>query len=457
MTSAAFLAAVVGVPFILGLPLAAHSSLERLSLAARASLAWAMGCLLLTLILTLLSAVGLAWTPWWIVLAWVAALAKTSILIRKNHATALAPAVSARLRISFASICCVVVASGGLFAFVFGFATSADLSYFWGVKAAHFGLERGIDFELLQQSSMIHLHPNYPPLWPVLLGWGAMIAGSMPWLVVPPLTWLCLTATAAIVMSVLEARLGAQAAIVVTCLWYVVLTTLMVTSFSGGNADAFLVLSLSIALVVILSEAKDGPSHLRWLAALALASAVFTKSEGFVATMLIVAGSAIRDVTWRRQAVLRRMVFLITPAVMTAIIWVVVRAAHDIRLTDPIRETAFQLSFDHVGLIVRVCVRILVTGVVGIGWLAPLIAVAIAGRHRLRRVIPAFVTALGILGFAVIYYLHAVGEPLQLIVWTFPRLIQPAISAWILGCGVAVFSVADDREPEIIAMREAGQ
>ena len=95
MTSAAFLAAVVGVPFILGLPLAAHSSLERLSLAARASLAWAMGCLLLTLILTLLSAVGLAWTPWWIVLAWVAALAKTSILIRKNHATALAPAVSA--------------------------------------------------------------------------------------------------------------------------------------------------------------------------------------------------------------------------------------------------------------------------------------------------------------------------------------------------------------------------
>ena len=199
------------------------------------------------------------------------------------------------------------------------------------------------------------------------------------------------------------------------------------------------------------------PSHLRWLAALALASAVFTKSEGFVATMLIVAGSAIRDVTWRRQAVLRRMVFLITPAVMTAIIWVVVRAAHDIRLTDPIRETAFQLSFDHVGLIVRVCVRILVTGVVGIGWLAPLIAVAIAGRHRLRRVIPAFVTALGILGFAVIYYLHAVGEPLQLIVWTFPRLIQPAISAWILGCGVAVFSVADDREPEIIAMREAGQ
>ena len=266
-----------------------------------------------------------------------------------------------------------------------------------------------------------------------------------------------LTAAAAIIFSLLEARHGRRAATLVTCLWYATLTTITANSFSGGNADAFLVLCLSIALVVILTDPEDGPPHLRWLAAIALAGAVFTKSEGFVATILIVAGTVVRDIAWRRQAILRQTGFLIAPAAVTAALWVLVRMAHDIRLTDPIRETVFQLSFDHIGLILKVCSRILVTGAVAAGWMAPLVAVVIAGRGRLRQAIPAFVTAFGILGFALIYYLHALGDPLQLIVWTFPRLMQPAISAWILGCGVAVFSVARGRQPETAAALEASR
>ena len=457
MTGFVFLVAVLGPSVILGLPVAVHPQLRHLSLAARASVAWATGCLFLTVMLTVISAIGLPWTPWWIVLACCTALALSGSLIRSNRAVTPASAVLAPPRLSIASLCFTVIAGGGLYAFVFGFATSADLSYFWGVKATHFALERGIDFELLRQPYMVHLHPNYPPLWPVLLGWGAMTAHSMPWLAISPLTWLCLTATATIIFSLLEARLARRAATLVTCLWYATLTALMVTSFSGGNADAFLVLFLSVALVVIVTEVKEESPHLRWLVALALAGAVFTKSEGFIAATLVVAGTAIRDIAWRRQAILRQTVLVITPAAVTAALWVLVRIAHDIRLTDPIRETAFQLSFDHIDLILKVCARILVTGAVAAGWMAPLAAVVIAGRGRLRQAIPAFVTALGILGFAVIYYLHAVGDPLQLIVWTFPRLIQPAISAWILGCGVAVFSAAGELNPEIIATRETGR
>jgi len=457
VTGAVFLVAVLGPSVILGLPVAVHPELRHLSVAARASIAWAIGCFFLTVALTLISAIGLPWTPWLIVLVCCAALTLSGRLIRRSRAVTPASEVLAPCRFSIASLCFTVIAGGGLYAFVFGFAASADLSYFWGVKATHFALERGIDFELLRQPHMIHLHPNYPPLWPVLLGWGAMTARSMPWLAISPLTWLCLTATAAIVFSLLEARLGRRAATLVTCLWYATLTTLMVTSFSGGNADAFLLLFLSVALVVIVTEVREEPSNLHWLAAVALAGAVFTKSEGFVAAALIAAGTLIRDVAWRRQAIIRQTAFLIAPAAVTAALWVLVRIAHDIRLTDPIRETVFQLSFDHIDLILKVCARILVKGAVAAGWMAPLIAVVIAGRGRLRQAIPAFVTALGILGFAFIYYLHAVGDPLQLIVWTFPRLIQPAISAWILGCGVAAFSVAGEPNPEIIATRKTGR
>jgi len=274
-----------------------------------------------------------------------------------------------------------------------------------------------------------------------------MIARPMPWLAVPSLTWVCLTAAAAIIYSVLETRLGARAAAVVACLWYAVLSTTMVTSFSGGNADGPLVLFLSVALVVLLAESDDEPPTLRWLAAIALAGAVFTKSEGAIAASLIVTGTAVRDLVWRRPAVFRRSVSLITPAAATAILWVAVRVAHELPLTDPIREPMFHISFDHIGLITRVCTRILVSGVVVVGWLVPLVSVLVIRRTSLTRSLPGVVTAVGILVFAGTYYLHATGDPLQLIVWTFPRLIQPALSAWILGLGVAVFAVTGTREP----------
>jgi hypothetical protein len=446
MTGLVFLAAVLGAPVVLGLPVAAQPTLGHLSLPARVSLAWAAGSLILTMVLTFLSAIGLRWTLWWILLACIAALALSSRLIQQTGVETPLPQKRNRLQLSLGALCFTLVAGGGLFAFVFGMATSADLSYFWGVKAAHFALERGIDFELLRQPYMIHLHPNYPPFWPVLLAWGAMIARSLPWLVVPSLTWVCLTAAAVIIFSVLEARLGARAARVVTCLWYVVLSTMMVTSFSGGNADGPLVLLLSIALVVILTEPEDGPRHLRWLAAVALAGAVFAKSEGSITAALIVVGTVIRDIVWRRSEIFRQAVFLITPAAATAVLWVVVRIVHDLPLTDPIRETVFQISLGHIGLIARICLRLLTPTVVAVGWLVPLVSILIVGRGSLARSLPGVVTTSGILVFSVVYYLHAAGDPLELIVWTFPRLIQPALSAWILGLGVAAFSVIGESE-----------
>jgi len=448
VTEALFLATVFLVPLTLGLPVAVQPSLYLLSLTSRGALAWATGCLFLTMFLTLLSAVGIPWTPGLVALACIAALAAAARLIRKTHAPLQLTARAVRSNTVHGPLCFSLIAGIGLFLFVFGFATSADLSYFWGVKSTYFALAKGIDFELLRQPYMIHLHPSYPPLWPVLLGYGAMVVGSLPWLAVPPLTWFCLTVAAIIVFSVLEARLGARAATVVTCLWYTVMLAMTVSSFSGGNADGYLTVCVSIALVVILTETKGEPPRLRWLAALFLAAAVFTKSEGIVASFMIVVGTVVRDALWRRRELLRRTILLTTPAATSAVFWLVVRMAHDVRLTDPIRETAFHITFDHFGLIVQVCARLLVTGVVTVGWLVPLIAALLVAPQRMDRAIPAIITALGILGFAIAYYLHVDSNPQQVIVWTFPRLMQPAISGWILGAGVVVFPIADMGQPE---------
>jgi hypothetical protein len=454
MTGLVFLATVVGTSIILGLPAAVHPTLRHLSLPARASLAWATGSLVLTTTLTCLSAIGLNWTVWWVLLACTSAIAITSWTARKGGSAQTGPRPPGHVGVSLRTVCFALIAGGGMYAFVFGVATSADLSYFWGVKAIHFALERGIDFELLKQPYMIHLHPNYPPLWPVLLGWGAIVARTTPWIAIPLLTWVCLTAAAAVIFSVLEHRLGGRGAAAVTCLWYGVLSTMMVTSFSGGNADGPLILYLSIALVVILTEAEAGPQRLRWIAGVAFAGAVFTKSEGAVAVALIAIGTAVRDVIWRRPAVLQQTLRLISPAAAMFALWIAVRIVHRLPLTDPIRESVFHFSFDHLGLILRVCTRFLATGVVAVALIVPLVTLLVVGRRSLARAIPGVVTALGILVFAISYYLHAADHPLELIVWTFPRLIQPALTAWILGLGVAAFSVAGERAAGSVLAKE---
>jgi hypothetical protein len=86
-----------------------------------------------------------------------------------------------------------------------------------------------------------------------------------------------------------------------------------------------------------------------------------------------------------------------------------------------------------------VCTRLLGDGVSWIGWFAPLIAVSATRPLRPLRILPGLAVAGGLPAFAVFYYLHAVGNPVELIVWTFPRLVQPALSAWIVCLGILCF------------------
>jgi hypothetical protein len=444
MTLAVFLAAIIGVPCAVGLPVAFHRTLRGYSFAARTSLAWATGSLAVAAILTVESAFGFRWSPWFIIFITVLTLVAALLTTRTETPMLPAPRTTVGYETRVVSVTILLIAAAGLLSFAAGAATSADLSYFWGVKAVHFALERGIDFDLLRQPYMIHLHPNYPPLWPVLLGWGSMIAGSMPWLAISSLTWICLSAAAAVIFSVLETRLGMPAAAVVTCFWYGVLMSMATASFSGGNADGFLLLCVSIALVVILTEPASGPRQLRWVAAIALAGAVFTKSEGGVVAALIIGGTTTRDLIWKRPRVVREALTLISPAFVALAIWAAVRITHDLPLADPIREKAFVISFVNIDLVLRVCGRLLATGPAAVGWFVPLISLLLMGWRPLSRALPGLATAFGVPLFAVIYYLHAVGDPLELIVWTFPRLIQTAVSAWILGLGVVVFSAGND-------------
>jgi hypothetical protein len=331
----------------------------------------------------------------------------------------------------------VTIAGAGLVQFAAGAATSADLSYFWGVKATRFALDRGIDFQWLQQPHLIHLHPNYPPLWPVSLAWGALVAGPLPWTTVPILTWLYVIATGLILHSLLRRRLGRRGATVVSLLWFAVLTGSTARSFSGGSAEGPLLLFVTVAVTTLVVEDRHDAPKLRWLAACALAGAVLTKSEGAVAATLIVIGTAIRDAVWRRPDVLRTTSRLAVPAVAAAALWFSIRMVHGLPLTDPIRETVLYVDVSQIEVILKTCARLLGAGALWVGWVAPLLAVTAVRPLHPVHALPGLAVAVGMPLFAVAYFLHANGNPIELIVWTFPRLIQPAISAWIVSLGVA--------------------
>ncbi len=436
MTTLLFFAAMLGAPLAFGLPLLRLPSLRHLDLTARSAIGWAGGTLILALLLTVLAAIGITWSPWMVM-----AIAVVPVVIALRMPAAPqqpGPATSRidRSSIVTAAVCAVIVAGAGFLRFAAGAATSADLSYFWGVKAVHFALDRGMDFEWLQLPYLIHLHPNYPPIWPVYLGWGALVSGSMPWSVVPTFTWIYLIAAGLIVHSLLRRRLGNRGATAVACLWFAVLTGSALRSFSGGSAEGPLLLFVTVAVTTLVAEDRGEAPRLRWLTVGALAGAVLTKSEGAVAAALIIAGTVARDIAWKSPEVLRRTVHLVAPVIAAAGLWIAIKFAHGLPLTDPIRETAFRVSFGHFRLIVTVCARLLGTSALWVGWLAPLIAASTTRPVQILRVLPGLFLAGGLPLFAVVYYLHAAGDPVELIGWTFPRLVQPAISAWIVSLGV---------------------
>ena len=438
MTTVIFFVATLAVPLLFGLPLVRLPSLNDCSPAARVAIAWAGGTVILTAMFTALAALGISWRPW---LVMAIALVAVGVALRMPVPRRQDDAIVAQndWPTRGAAALCAVIAAAGLVQFAAGAATSADLSFLWGVKAVRFALDYGIDFRWLQQPHLIHLHPNYPPLWPVSLAWGALAAGSLPWTAVPVLTWVYLVATGVIVHSLLRRPLGSRAAAMVALLWFAVLTGSTVRSFSGGSAEGPLLLFVTVAVTTLVVETRDEEPTLRWLAAGALAGAILTKSEGVVSAGLIVAGTAIRDGVWRRPNWVRDAVRLAAPAVAAAGLWAAIKIAHGLPLTDPIRETAFVVSFGHVDVIFKVCGRLLVAGVLWIGWLVPLVAALVTKGCRPFRALPGLVVAGGLPLFAAIYYLHAEGNPLELIVWTFPRLIQPAISVWIVSLGMVSF------------------
>jgi hypothetical protein len=264
----------------------------------------------------------------------------------------------------------------------------------------------------------------------------------MPWRLNPILSAVWAIAAAAILVPLLRRKLGAPAWAVLA-FWSVALSFSLAYSYSGGNAEAPLLFFETVAVASVLTESERNPS--RFLAGIALCGAVLTKVEGTAAALALIAGTLLRD-RWRGQtgAVAGASRLAIGPALGLAV-WFSYQKSAGLHVGYRPHGELLRLYPSHWGSIARNMLYFLNAGTLWLSWAVPLLFLVWFAR-RWRLVLPALALALGLMGFLVFDYLHDNDDPAVRIGWTLPRASQPALSALVLGAGLAAFTRRKESE-----------
>ena len=191
--------------------------------------------------------------------------------------------------------------------------TCGDLIYFWGPKAERFHYAGKIDADFLAFPHYFLMHPDYPPMLPLIYAWPSLVAHRFSWWGPLFLTPIALLAIAFSFRGL--ARNG----------WYaVVLTAILSYGFAigmvGGAADPPLLLFevIAIAALTFAGDERDG----QLLAAMALGAAAFTKVEGAVFAILTLVAFL---VVTRKVA---RTLLIAIPSVVLLGSWIGLRLSH---------------------------------------------------------------------------------------------------------------------------------
>jgi hypothetical protein len=420
---------------------------------ARLAAAYALGGVAVAIEATMLGVAGLPWSPAAVAIPSAAFLFLVPWAWARRGASMDGARAEARSRsVAGALSFTLAAASFGHLAVSLSTArsTSADYLLFWGVKAVVFARTRSIDPGLLTWYFFGHGQPFYPPLVPVVDALGVSAAGEMPWVLGPLVTALWFAATAILLHAILRAEVGRIAGPVIA-FWMAALGVSLAFSFSGGNAEAPLLLYGSVAAALLLTEGPEPSAGRRWLAGLFLAGAVLCKVEGSVLAALWIAGTAFRDRLAARRGLLRGLAPLASAPLAAAGLWILFLLRYAIPVVYRGRGALFDVRWADAGYAAAAIARNLTAGSLGLPWLLPLAALAICvSRVELRRQLAGVFVLLGSFAFLIFVYMHDADRRAERAGWEIPRISQPALSLAILLAALACADaarVADKSRP----------
>jgi len=391
--------------------------LEELPRAAAAPVLAAAGAVILATEMLLLDAFRVAWRVDLLVAPAVAGAAALAIGARRRRKPAPAPPLSGRARAMLA-----VAALELAVAFVLattGHATSPDYVTFWGTKGQRFAARGAIDVPFLRL-----IHPDYPPMVPLLEAWGSMVAGGFDWMGPTVFLPLFLALAAWGFWGLSRETLGEARAAELTAIFAGLLAYLGLVDLNAGGAEGPLWFFEALALCALLL--RGGGARDR-IAGLALAGAVWTKAEGAAfAFLVLVAFSAARARRGRMLPFLRDAAIL--PAAAFGA-WALYCRAHGLAPRFRV-ETLTTIELRLLPGVLLAIARNAGYHAAYLPWLVVLLA--IPGGKPGREQLAAAAGGAGFVGILVALYMHGAEVPRQMIGWSASRaLVGPLVCLFL--------------------------
>lgn len=302
-----------------------------------------------------------------------------------------------------------------------GHATSPDYVTFWGTKGQRFAALGAIDVPYLKL-----IHPDYPPMVPFLEAWSSMAAGRFEWMGPPIFLPVFLFLAAWAFWGLSRESLGDERAAELTAVLAGLLSYVALVDLNAGGAEGPLWFFESLALSALLFR---GGAHRDRIAGVALAGAVWTKTEGTVFALLIVALFAlVRAADGRAGRFLRDVAI---PPAVAFLAWGLYCRTHGLAS----RFGAETLTTIEPGLLPGVLKAIGQNAGYRAGYLpwVVVLLVSLGGRPG-RGQLAAAGCAAGFVSVLAMLYMHGAEVPRQMIGWSASRaLVGPMVCLFLAG------------------------
>jgi hypothetical protein len=387
------------------------------SRSARIGLAFLAGALLLTIEATLFTMLGIHWSIVGLSLPMLVAsgvvLWRRRLSWQREHTSKFAFAI---ITVAILHFTLSIITTQSI---------NPDYILFWGTKSVHFALSRSLDAGYLL-SRYAPPRIDYPPLLPIVQAWGLLFSHQMPWITAAAMSAVWLIAA----VPVIDWLTGSIHA---TAFWTAGMAASLAFCGSGGNAEAMLVMYISVGAAAIVAKRTS-------IAAIAFAGAMLTKEEALVTIGAILIGVIIYDRGIRRAAVLA------ASSAAGASVWFAFQKRFGLPVGYDRVTLTHTFHWDNLPTIFREAPKSLAAGCWGLAWLIPLaiiIYIAVKRPRQLVDAIPLLVPIPLLFAFFVYLYLQYESSLAMKMWWILPRLSQPALSLMILGAAFA----SGDRMP----------
>ena len=387
--------------------------------AARWAVAWVAGVMIAALLLYVYALVGLRWTRVDIGIP-LLLLTGGGMWVRASARTGRAEARPYIVIGVFALLLIYAIADAR--------STCGDLIYIWAPKAQAFANARTIDVQFLAFPHYYLMHPDYPPLVPLVFNIGSIAAHQFS-------LWGALFLTVLVVFAITGIARGFGAPPMAAAFLFASLAFASAVAYLPGGADPFLLLFESTAVIALTfaPESRDA----RWIAAAALAAAAFTKVEGASFAVIAVIAYLMAE---RR---LLRGLALLVPTIVLLGSWLLFASHY--HLLDQYARAKSPMYWNQLPTVFEIVKKRAGYNVNWWPWLAVIVPLFTTRVWR-RAAFPLLVAA-GTTAAMIYFYLHN-EDPRWWIEWSADRLLVTPFMCLAVASAAAGWDVV---EPDRLA------